>query len=107
MEEKARSGTPADEIADIDEQIRALEEEERAIKYPTATDNGKTRPIKSVPPPKLSAASRVVIAEPEWLVPGYIPRYGVTTLGGEGGTGKTSIICNIAAATTTGKQPFL
>ena len=106
MEEKARSGTPADEIADIDEQIRALEEEERAIKYPTATDNGKTRPIKSVPPPKLSAASRVVIAEPEWLVPGYIPRYGVTTLGGEGGTGKTSIICNIAAATTTGKQPF-
>ncbi len=106
MEETARSGTPADEIADIDEQIRALEEEERAIKYPTATDNGKTRVIKSVPPPKLSAASGVVIAEPKWLVPGYIPRYGVTTLGGEGGTGKTSIICNIAAATTTGKHPF-
>ncbi|MDE8699286.1 AAA family ATPase [[Ruminococcus] lactaris] len=44
---------------------------------------------------------------PEWLIPGYVPRYGITTLAGEGGTGKTSIICNIAAAVTTGRHPFL
>lgn len=55
----------------------------------------------------LSNASEVEIKEPEWLVPGYIPMYGITTIAGEGGVGKTSIWCNIVAAITTGKPPFL
>ncbi|MBQ8188547.1 MAG: AAA family ATPase [Lachnospiraceae bacterium] len=41
------------------------------------------------------------------MVPGYIPMYGITTIAGEGGVGKTSIWCNIVAAITTGKPPFL
>ena len=71
MEETARSGTPADEIADIDEQIRALEEEERAIKYPTATDNGKSRVIKGFKPIKAITAAELDelnIQPIEWLV---------------------------------------
>lgn len=104
--EKTRSGTTADEIAEIDRQIAALEEEERAAGQRATCDHGKARKVKKKPL-KLSSASDVTIAEPEWLIPGYVPRYGITTLGGEGGTGKTSIICNIAAAVTTGRHPFM
>lgn len=104
--EKTRSGTTADEIAEIDRQIAALEEEERASGQRATCDHGKARKVKKKPL-KLSSASDVTIAEPEWLIPGYVPRYGITILGGEGGTGKTSIICNIAAAVTTGRRPFM
>lgn len=102
--EKARSGTTESEIEALDKEIAALEEEERAING-TVCDRGKSRVIKS--PPVLSSAVNVIMEEPEWLIPGYVPRYGITTLGGEGGTGKTSIICNIAAAVTTGNHPFM
>ncbi len=104
--EKTRSGTTADEIAEIDRQIQTLEEEERASGQRATRDHGKARKVKKKPL-KLISASDVTIAEPEWLIPGYVPRYGITTLGGEGGTGKTSIICNIAAAVTTGRHPFM
>lgn len=104
--EKTRSGTTADEIAEIDRQIAALEEEERASEQGAVFDRGKFRKVKKEPL-KLSSAADIVIAEPKWLIPGYVPRYGITTLGGEGGTGKTSIICNIVAAVTTGKHPFM
>lgn len=55
----------------------------------------------------ITKASSVIIKEPEWLIPGYIPRNGITTIAGEGGVGKTSIWCSLAASITTGKQPFL
>ena len=102
--EKTRSGTTESEIEALDKEIAALEEEERAING-TVCDRGKSRVIKS--PPVLSSAVNVIMEEPELLIPGYVPRYGITTLGGEGGTGKTSIICNIAAAVTTGNHPFM
>lgn len=47
------------------------------------------------------------IKEPEWLIPGYIPKYGITTIAGEGGVGKTSLWCSIVASITTGNQHFL
>ena len=50
-------------------------------------DGGKPRQVKKAP--KIEKASNVIIKEPEWLVPGYIPRYGITTIAGEGGVGKT------------------
>ena len=84
---------------------RKIEQQERQ-QAPVVCDQGKARPVKQVKPVALGTADSVEIKEPEWLVPGYIPRYGITTLGGEGGTGKTSIICNITAAITTGNYPF-
>ena len=47
------------------------------------------------------------IKEPESLIPGYIPKYGITTIAGEGGVGKTSLWCSIVASITTGNQHFL
>lgn len=87
------------EIENTEAEIRESKQSSRMV-----LDSGRTRVAKT--PASLSSAADVTIAEPEWLIPGYVPRYGITTLGGEGGTGKTSIICNIAAAVTTGRQPF-
>lgn len=56
---------------------------------------------------KLENAKDVIIKEPEWLIPGYIPRYGITVIAGEGGVGKTSIWCALVASVTTGTQSFL
>jgi len=56
---------------------------------------------------RLDHAAQVEIKEPEWLIPGYIPKYGITIIAGEGGVGKTSLWCSIVASITTGKQHFL
>lgn len=72
----------------------------------TVCDNGQARPVK-VKNFHLSNAADVEIKEPEWLIPGYIPKYGITTIAGEGGVGKTSIWCSIVACITTGEQSFL
>ena len=44
---------------------------------------------------------------PDWLVPGHIPKYQITSLAGDGGSGKTTIWCNIAAAVSSGKPCFI
>lgn len=113
MEENARSGTgraiTADEeaaiiaeIADIDRQLAEIEGKKRSA----VCDRGKTREIKRCDF-HLSKAAEVEIKEPEWLIPGYIPKNGITTIAGEGGVGKTSLWCSIVACITTGKQSFL
>lgn len=90
------------QLAETERKIEQQERQQAAV----VCDNGKARPVKHTEPVELGTAATVTIKEPEWLIPGYIPRYGITTLGGEGGTGKTSIICNITAAITTGNYPF-
>lgn len=89
-----------EEIAEIDRQLEELE------KMPVVFDKGKARPVKKADF-HLDKASGVEIKEPEWLIPGYIPKYGITTIAGEGGVGKTSLWCSIVASITTGKQHFL
>lgn len=42
----------------------------------------------------------------EWLVPGYIPRGTISLLAGDGGTGKSSIWCSLAAAISSGERVF-
>lgn len=63
--------------------------------------------MKKTPKLSIEKASNVIIKEPEWLVPGYIPKYGITTIAGEGGVGKTSIWCSLVASITTGSNSFL
>lgn len=101
MEETARSGTIDEEIAAVEAEIKALEAEESRA----TCAGGKSRPIKKADF-HLDKAEKVEIKEPEWLIPGYIPKYGITTIAGEGGVGKTSIWCAIVACLTTGEQPF-
>lgn len=73
-----------------------------------APDKGRLRPVRAkISDFHLDKAASVVIKEPEWLIPGYIPKYGITTIAGEGGVGKTSLWCSIVASITTGKPSFL
>lgn len=106
MEETARSGTTADEIADIDEQIRALEEEERAIKYPTATDNGKSRVIKGFKPIKAITAAELDelnIQPIEWLVREILP-VGLSILGAPSKYYKSYMALGLCIAICTGAK---
>lgn len=45
--------------------------------------------------------------EPEWLISDYMPKNQITILAGDGGAGKTTIWCAIAAAISSGKPSFL
>lgn len=40
----------------------------------------------------------------EWLIPGYIPKATITVLASDGGVGKTSCACEIAAAVSSGRH---
>lgn len=42
----------------------------------------------------------------EFLVPQYMPKGAITILAGEGGSGKTTVWCSIAAALSAGRMPF-
>ena len=44
--------------------------------------------------------------ESEWLIPQYIPRGQITALAGDGGSGKTTTWCGIAAAVSSGNKVF-
>ena len=56
---------------------------------------------------KLLRLDEVEEQEAEWLIPGYIPKGQITVLAAEGGTGKTSLWCNIAAAVSSGQASIL
>lgn len=76
----------------------------------TATYNHKTRsfqPIIKKGPVNLVSMDTVEEKEPEWLVTDYIPRGQITVLAGDGGSGKTTIWCSIAAAVSSGGPCFL
>ena len=40
--------------------------------------------------------------EPEWLLNGWIPKYQITVMCGDGGSGKTSVWCHIAGKLSCG-----
>lgn len=49
----------------------------------------------------------MVEKDPQWLIPGYIPRQEITVMAGDGGTGKTFCWTAIAAAVSSGNKCFL
>ena len=107
MEENARSGTIEQEKAAIEAEIEEIDRELEKLKGNNVVcDRGKARPVKKADF-HLDQAKLVEVKEPEWLIPGYVPKYGITTIAGEGGVGKTSLWCSIVASITTGKQHFL
>lgn len=94
--------------ARIDRAVQAVFEQGHNKQTGAVLDGGRARPVKpQITDFHLEKVSDVEIKEPEWLIPGYIPKYGITTIAGDGGVGKTSIWCAIVASITTGKPSFL
>lgn len=74
--------------------------------YQAVFDKGKFRPVKkhSIEMVIMSKASE---KSPDWLITDYMPRYQITSLAGDGGSGKTTVWCAIAAAVSSGRKSFL
>lgn len=62
---------------------------------------------KHTPIVQLTTMADISEKEPEWLISGYIPRGQITFLAGDGGSGKTTVWCALAAAISAGKKTFL
>jgi len=58
-------------------------------------------------PGELPQAEGIKPQAVDWLIPGWIPRNTITLLGADGGTGKTWLECNIAAAISSGGRCLL
>lgn len=56
--------------------------------------------------PLLLSLDSVEEKEIEWLVPEYLPRGQICIMAGDGGSGKTTIWCSMAAAISAGKKVF-
>ena len=65
--------------------------------------NGNGQAIKL---PKLICLADVQEKEAEWLVPGYLAKSCINLLAGDGGSGKTTTWCGIAAAVSSGTKVF-
>lgn len=72
----------------------------------SVSDRGKIRQNKnhSLEMVRMSEAEE---KEAEWLICDYMPRYQITSLAGDGGSGKTTVWCSIAASISTGRKTFL
>ena len=55
----------------------------------------------------LQTVSDVQEEDVDWLIPFFLPKGAITSMGGDGGVGKTMTWCAIAAAISTGRECFL
>lgn len=56
---------------------------------------------------ELDSMEDVEEKDPEWLVPGYLAKNVINILAGDGGTGKSTMWCNLAAAISKGEASLL
>ncbi len=65
------------------------------------------QPVIKKGPVNLVSMDSVEEKCPEWLVTDYMPKGQITVLAGDGGSGKTTIWCSIAASVSSGGPCFL
>lgn len=110
--ETARSGTTESGLT-AEERQRAIDliaeaEAEQRISGKAALDKGKSRPVNTeMLNSELVDIDTVQEEEPEWLVSGYVPKYQITSMVGDGGSGKTTAWCKLVADISSGNRPFL
>lgn len=74
--------------------------------YQTVPDKGVFRPVKKHSL-DMDAMDRVQEKAPDWLIMDYMPKYQITSLAGDGGSGKTTVWCALAAAVSSGNKTFI
>lgn len=78
-----------------------------ALKYESGTaSHTADRPQGNNKQPLLVSLSSIEEKEAEWLVSEYIPKGQINIIAGDGGSGKTTAWCGIAAAISNGKKIF-
>lgn len=75
-------------------------------RFPAVFDNGSFRQAKKHSLEMVSM-DKAEEKSPDWLVLDYIPRYQITSFAGDGGSGKTTVWCSIAADVSAGRKTFL
>lgn len=65
------------------------------------------KPVRNTEPIVLQSVEEIAEKIPEWLISARIPGKAITLLAGDGGAGKTSIWCNLAAAVSSGSRSIL
>ena len=74
--------------------------------YTAVCDGGKFRQQKNHSL-EMVAMDTAEEKAPDWLILEYMPRFQITSLAGDGGSGKTTVWCALAAAVSNGETPFL
>ena len=103
---------PADEVVTI---IRSacskpldraanIRRAELAIEFSEAAQSAKAS-RSEIKDDAIQCLSGMQERQPEWLLPGLIPRNEITLLAGDGGVGKTFCWCSIAAGISSGQVP--
>lgn len=96
------------ELAAINAELASIDAELGASKDLGERKNWNTQPPeKRKYPDSLKTMIQVDEKEAEWLIPSYMPKNQITILAGDGGAGKTTIWCEIAAAISSGRNSFL
>jgi RecA-family ATPase len=99
------------ELAAIDRELEELEamKPDFVKPEPKAWEKLKGSKVKKATCTNLDMVTMDTASEkdPHWLVTDYMPRYQITSLAGDGGSGKTTVWCAIAAAVSSGKPCFL
>lgn len=75
--------------------------------YKAVYDGGKFRPVTGSNNLEMVSMTEVEEKIPEWLITDYLPKYQITVMAGDGGSGKTTAWCAMAAAVSSGKKSFL
>lgn len=57
--------------------------------------------------PIIRSMSEYEEAEPEWVIPGWIPSKAISVIAGDGGAGKSTLVINIIASITKGSGSIL
>lgn len=73
----------------------------------TTTRDGVVVPAEKCKNLNMTSMDAAEEKEPDWLITDYVPRYQITSLAGDGGSGKTTVWCALAAAVSSGKRPFV
>lgn len=71
-------------------------------KYKAIETNGHWEVVPYRHELNIKSLKDVEVKDPEWEVPGYIPKSQIITVGGDGGSGKTSFWCSILSDISNG-----
>lgn len=99
METRAGEST-TDERQRLDEVVGELNRRGIEVNFPSGKDYGEKKK------PLLISLSDVEEKEAEWLVWEYMPKGHINIFAGDGGSGKTTSWCGLAAAVSNGTKVF-